>query len=189
MRAKQLQSCLNLCDPMDCSQPPLSLGFSRQEYWSVLPCHPPGDLSDPRIESVSLISPALAGRCFTTSATWEAQDHNIQAYRRFFLPPKCLTWSLADIAFEICSLHHSLTNFSFKSQSSICQCLPGHEPFYLIKVTVQFHYEMCDFQFPFVMGFPGSSVSNESTCNVGDRGLIPGLGSSPGKWKGYLLQY
>ena len=96
-------------------QAPLYMGFSRQEYWSVLPCHPPGDLSDPRIESVSLISLALAGRCFTTSATWEAQDHNIQAYRRFFLPPKCLTWSLADIAFEICSLHHSLTNFSFKS--------------------------------------------------------------------------
>ena len=35
---------------------PLSMGFSRQEYWSGLPCSPPGDLSDPRIEPVSHVS-------------------------------------------------------------------------------------------------------------------------------------
>ena len=45
--------------------------FSRQEYWSGLLCPPPGDLPDPGIEPVSPISPALAGRFFTTSATWE----------------------------------------------------------------------------------------------------------------------
>ena len=54
-------------------QGPLSLGFSRQEYWSGLPCPPPGDLPDPGIEPTSLLSPALAGMFFTTSATWEAQ--------------------------------------------------------------------------------------------------------------------
>ena len=59
---------------MDCSPPGSSFqGFSRQEYWSGLPWPPPGDLPDPGIESVSLMSPALAGRFFTTSATWEAQ--------------------------------------------------------------------------------------------------------------------
>ena len=41
-------------------QAPLSMGSSRQEYWSGLPCPPPGDLPDPRIEPVSLMSPALA---------------------------------------------------------------------------------------------------------------------------------
>ena len=46
--------------------------FSRQEYWSGLPCPPPGDLPDPGTEPVSLLSPALAGGFFTTSATWEA---------------------------------------------------------------------------------------------------------------------
>ena len=46
----------NSCDPMDCSLPaPLSMGFSRQEYWSGLPCPPPGDLPDPRIKPVSPI--------------------------------------------------------------------------------------------------------------------------------------
>jgi len=49
------------------------MGFSRQQYWSGLPCPPPGALPDPGIEPVSLMSPALAGRFFTTSTTWEAQ--------------------------------------------------------------------------------------------------------------------
>ena len=90
------QSCPALCDPMDCSPPgssvhgilqgcvcvfalshvrlfvtlwtavhqaPLSMGFSRQQHWSQLPCPPPGHLPDPGMESVS---PALAGRFFTT---------------------------------------------------------------------------------------------------------------------------
>ena len=39
------------------------------------------------------------------------------------------------------------------------------------------------------MGFPGGSVGKESTCNAGDLGSIPGLGSSPVERKGYPLQY
>ena len=50
-------------------QAPLSVGFSRQEYLSVLPCPPPGDLSNPGIEPECLIPPSLAGVFFTTSAT------------------------------------------------------------------------------------------------------------------------
>ena len=47
-------------------QAPLSIGFSRQEYWSGLPFSPPGDLPHPGIEPASFTSPALAGRFFTT---------------------------------------------------------------------------------------------------------------------------
>ena len=54
-------------------QDPLSKEFSRQEYWSGLPCRPPpGDLPHPEIEPVSLESSALVSRFFTTSATWGA---------------------------------------------------------------------------------------------------------------------
>ena len=53
-------------------QASLSMGFSRQEYWSGWPCPPPGDLPDSRIEPTSLMSPALAEGFFTTSTTWEA---------------------------------------------------------------------------------------------------------------------
>ena len=53
-------------------QAPTSVGFSRQEYWSGLPFPSPGDLPNPGIEPVSLLSPALAGGFFTTSTTREA---------------------------------------------------------------------------------------------------------------------
>ena len=53
-------------------QAPLSMGFSMQKYWSRLWCPPPGDLPDTKIETESLMSPALAGRFFTTGAAWEA---------------------------------------------------------------------------------------------------------------------
>ena len=53
---KSLQSCLTLCNHMDyrACQAPLPMGFSRQDYWSGLPCPPPGDFSDPGIKHVSL---------------------------------------------------------------------------------------------------------------------------------------
>ena len=47
-------------------QAPLSMGFSRQEYWSGVPFPSPGDLPDPGIELTSLASPAVAGRVFTS---------------------------------------------------------------------------------------------------------------------------
>ena len=52
-------------------QAPLSIGFSSQEYQSGLPCLPPGDLPNPGIEPMSLMSLALAGRFFTTGTTWK----------------------------------------------------------------------------------------------------------------------
>ena len=52
-------------------QAPLAMGFSRQEYQGGLPLPSPGDLPDPRIEPASFMYPALAGRFFSTGATWE----------------------------------------------------------------------------------------------------------------------
>ena len=53
--------CPTLCDPMDyiACQAPLCMGFSKQEYWSGLPCPPPGDLPDSVIQPTSPVSPAL----------------------------------------------------------------------------------------------------------------------------------
>ena len=64
-----------LCEPMDCTaQDPLSMGFSRQGYWSTLLCPPPGDLPDPGIELASPMSLSCIGRwLFTMSTNWEAQ--------------------------------------------------------------------------------------------------------------------
>ena len=53
-------------------QAPLSMGFSRQESWSGLPCPASGDLPDPGIEPASLMTPALISKWFfTTGVTWE----------------------------------------------------------------------------------------------------------------------
>ena len=93
-------------------QAPLSMGFSRQEYWNGLPCPPPGDLPNPRIKPVSPRSPALAGGFFTTSATWEAHQpsvHIVNESKKTFSEeallikqlkrcwaPRCLDKGLAD---------------------------------------------------------------------------------------------
>ena len=53
-------------------QAPMSMGFFWQEYWSGLPCPPPGDLPNPGIKPMSLISPVLADRFCITSLIWEA---------------------------------------------------------------------------------------------------------------------
>ena len=54
--ANSLQSRLSLCDAMNYGHHSLlSMGYSRQEYWSGLPCPPPGDLPDPGIACVSCI--------------------------------------------------------------------------------------------------------------------------------------
>ena len=66
------QSCLTATPKTVAHLAPLSLGFPRQEYWNGLPFPSPGDLPDPGIEPMSLKSPALAGRFFTTNTTWEA---------------------------------------------------------------------------------------------------------------------
>ena len=50
VKALVAQSCLTLCNPVDCSPPGFSVqGLSRQEHWSGLPCPPPGDLPNPEI--------------------------------------------------------------------------------------------------------------------------------------------
>ena len=78
---------------MDCNTPGswLSMEFSRQEYQSGLPWPPPEGLPDPRIEPISLMSPALAGEFFT--ATWKSWVRKIPWRREWqptpvFLPGK-----------------------------------------------------------------------------------------------------
>ena len=73
MCAKSLQSCLTLCDAMDCSPPGSHVHGILQARileWVTIPS--PGDLSNPGMEPASLMSPALAGKFFTTSAPGNA---------------------------------------------------------------------------------------------------------------------
>ena len=75
MRAKMLQSCLTLCDPVDCSQPGPSVhGISQARRLEWVAISYPGDLPNPGIKLYLFKkSPALADGFFTTSATWEVK--------------------------------------------------------------------------------------------------------------------
>ena len=67
MHAQLLQSCLTLCEPMDCSLPGSSVHeILEARILEWLPLLPPGDLPDPGMDPMSLVSPAMAGRFFTT---------------------------------------------------------------------------------------------------------------------------
>ena len=70
----------------------LSMGSSRQEYWSMLPFPPPGDLPDPGIKPASLMSPALAGKFFTASITWEGLATNLGENAAGFSWGKQVCW-------------------------------------------------------------------------------------------------
>ena len=74
-------------------QAPLSTRFSRREYWSGLPCPPPGDLPEPGIEPLSLTNPALAGGFFTTSTTWEACGKHGRGKKEEAFPSGDWSWT------------------------------------------------------------------------------------------------
>ena len=74
VHAQSLPLCLTLCNPMDCSPPGSSVQGILQARileWVAMPS--PGDLPDPGIKHMSLTSPVLAGRFFTTL---EAEQYN-----------------------------------------------------------------------------------------------------------------
>ena len=83
-------------------QAPLSMGSSRQEYWSGLPCLPLGDLPNPGITPESLTSPALAGRFFTTRATWEALPDPHGYLRKSQRKGVAQDWSLVTVGIPFC---------------------------------------------------------------------------------------
>ena len=100
-------------------QAPLPMGFSRQEYWMGLPFPSPGDLPDPGIELVSLVSPGLAGRFFTHWATWEASHETVflQITTSQDMDESHLSYSYFKMDFFhcthlywifVCKLHHTI---------------------------------------------------------------------------------
>ena len=105
---------------------PPSMGFSRCEYWSGLPCPPPGDLPDPGFEPASLVSPALAGGFFTSSATIIVI--NISREYNYMLclvtpsseHPNIVLWAPGTYSFGISALlYHYVTAFCCDIMNSL----------------------------------------------------------------------
>ena len=78
-------SCVWLFATLWTCQAPLPIGFSRQEYWSGLPCPPPGDLPNPGIELESHVS-CIGRRFCTTSTTWERLQALINLQIQIYIP-------------------------------------------------------------------------------------------------------
>ena len=68
-------------------QAPLSMGFSRQDYWRGLPFPPPGNIPDPGFEPISFIS--CIGRRVPTSTTWEALQSPWDLFIEYCPVPHC----------------------------------------------------------------------------------------------------
>ena len=148
--------CVHVCSvafdslrPYVAHQSPLSMGFSRQEYWSGLPCPPPGNLPDPGIKPLSPASPALQADSLTLSH-W--------GFFYFFF----LLFLLLSIVSIGCWFQREILNHII-----VVARLPS---------CVQLFTTPC------------GSAGEESACDAGYLGLIPGLGRPPGEGKVYPLQ-
>ena len=96
---------------VDC-QTPLSMEFSRQEYWNGWPFPSPGDLPNPGIKPVSLVSPALAGKFSTSWATGKPRDQALVTLKYVStIWSNCFQiflwcWDISDM-YQNCSLQNS----------------------------------------------------------------------------------
>ena len=100
------------------------MGFSKQGYWSRLPCSPPGDLLDSGMEPRSLMSPALAGGSFTTRTTREAQATMQAAVKMWcFTFEAKLKTRLTDLPITFCYYHIWVWVLSYRQEEILSDIL------------------------------------------------------------------
>ena len=138
------------------------MSFSRQEYWSVLPCPSPGDLPDPEIEPLSQTSPTLAGRFFTTSST-------------FIQTLNCSIWDLVPWpGIEPGPPALRVQNLSHWTIREVPDEWQSHS---VVAASLQPHgLELSKLLCPWV--FPGKNAGVGSHCLL--QGIFPTQGSNPG---------
>ena len=141
-------------------QAPLSMGFSRQDNWSGLPCPPQGDLPDPGMEP--------------RSPHWQANslpsEPPEKPYKECYFD-SCFVWKSFAVTLKMPLLiAKKVSFFSFPTSSSTPT--PG---FSVIAIYTD--------------GLSGGSEGKASTCNARDLGSNSGSGRSPGEGNSYPLQY
>ena len=172
VHAKSLQSCPTLWDPMYCQ--PLSVGFSRQEYGSELPCPSPEDLPNPGIEPTSLKSPVLLGRFFTTSTTWEAPSnlshwytHLPHNHRKFLCN---FIWNYV-VGFEEI-IFFKILNLQLNIHIFRTSLINSDNFLQFLKVFVQFYYILMDLLGFDVILINGIHLNWFSSCSFVQLWLI-----------------
>ena len=152
-------------------QAPLSMGFSRQEDWSGLPCPPPGDLLDPGIEPTSPMSPALRGRFFTISTTWEAHTYRQMGTYTYMCAIKYIhIYLCVDMTYRQ-SLHPRFPSASFTCTARAHLKLDHFSHVLELRehVVIKVQELLVGFLFAVLqacirVGFPGGAIGKEPTC-------------------------
>ena len=155
------------------------MGFSRQECWSELPCHPPENLPNPGTKPTYFMSPALAGRFFTISATWEALFPTMEYY-------SVMKWN-EQLSHERTCRNFKCIFLSERNQSKQAAVL------YLVAQSCPALCDPMDCrpQAPLSVKFPGKNIGEGSHAFL--QGIFPTQGSNPGppncKWILYCLSH
>ena len=143
--AKSLQSCLTLATLWTVAyQAPLPMGFSRQEYWSGLPCPPPGDLPNPGAILTSLAAPALQAVslllshqespcvCVCVCVYWYFILLYIPLYMNILLEKV----SIIFISLSVCDSHQSLKKLLVSDTKVLIS--PNYHIYILAKTIISF---------------------------------------------------
>ena len=136
-------------------QTPLSLGFSRWEYWSTLPFYSLGDLPDPETAPKTLMSPALAGWFSTTGATtnyntvWVSESHSVMSnslWSHGILQARILEWVAVPFSSRSsqprdwtqvsCIAGRFFTSWATREAHSTICCRFSHDKLFVIPWTV-----------------------------------------------------
>ena len=163
------------------------MGFSRQEYWSGLPCPPPGDLPHPGILARS---PALqaGGRVADCKfATWNPS---------VFLPQADACLAPGSSVHLASSRVHLPPSREIFLQFALWMLFADALEQRPVRTGMTWHWADQSIAFPGFtgntqpqVGVPGGSGGKEYACNAGDSGSIPGWGRSLGGGNGNSLQY
>ena len=100
------------------SQAPLSVGFSRQEHWSGLPCFPPGDLPDPGIESVSLLFPAFQADSLPVTLHYPSKWLSPYQYSMNYIFTPMTTYFCSEILYTTEKSWHATTEKQNKNNNT-----------------------------------------------------------------------
>ena len=145
---------------------PLSMGFSRQEYWSGLPCPPPGDLPDPGMKPVCLLSSVLAGRIFTIVPTGKPYTTMTKIAMRFSSVQLLSCVQLFATSWTV-SYQASLSianSWSLLKLMSIELVMPSNHPTISSSVVP---FSSCPQPFPASGSFPVSQLFTSGAQSIG----------------------
>ena len=155
-------------------QTPLSMGFFRQEYWSGLPCPPPGDLPNPGIEPISLMPPALSGRFLR----WPpAEPTGVGSY--FLLQGIFLTQGSNP---GLLHCKHILDHLSHQGSTCLFHTRSDKEVtthtvrYQIVSYLEELFVLLVFYRLLPRKDLPGGPVVKNSPANAGDMGSIPGPG-------------